>query len=284
MNSELTYSPEAYNVLPKFYHTDFIVYVEGPDDLPFWTSVFSLYTTKRFIIEPVGSCTQLDKKIKLILANKVNFIVARDSDYLFFSNSLINNPQIIYTYGYSIENMLYCKKNINRFLDIFYRTSFNFENDIENFGKKLIKDLEILIILDICSYKYQKSITILGDSLFKLLKNDKQYVIDSEKKQKYLDEIKKSFTEAEINDVSKQINNYERDCKNLLRGHCITSVLLNFIKFGLKKNYPLEDKQLSKESLYTSLIDGCKGCSLQKCCQEQIYLKNSVQNAISAIV
>ena len=101
------YSSSAINTVNKFHRIENIVYVEGQDDLVFWDKVFSYYKFPSFKIKIAGGKTELTSIIKSILKNEVTIIVAIDSDYTCIFGYRKNHPQILYTYGYSIENSIF---------------------------------------------------------------------------------------------------------------------------------------------------------------------------------
>lgn len=96
-----------------------LVYVEGWDDIAFWRSVFDDFeqdSVRQFeIMTPVRSDMAKGKKVVLQFADRAGqgliLCVDSDFDYLFDqltyqSRTVNNNPYVVQTYTYSIENLL----------------------------------------------------------------------------------------------------------------------------------------------------------------------------------
>ena len=85
-----------------FYPGQYLVIVEGKDDVPFWRIFFpeeiSGYKCK---FKPVGG-NEIKKYVDEI-NQKPHFAIAMDSDYRLFMNQIYEHPQIAETYVHSIE-------------------------------------------------------------------------------------------------------------------------------------------------------------------------------------
>ena len=103
----IEYSVEAEEAKRLFYNKDYTVFVEGADDVIFWSKLFELAELDSHI-EDVGGKDRLKTKIYDILDSGASFIVCCDSDHSDFDDERIEHQQIIRTYGYSIENSMYC--------------------------------------------------------------------------------------------------------------------------------------------------------------------------------
>jgi len=99
-----------------FYGVDFVCYVEGEDgadqgdDVYFWSSLFrSIWPNRKAAFLCRGGKPQLESLANNVVLNNVEgVVVAMDSDYSrYFSNRIIDDPRVLYTYGYSWENDVY---------------------------------------------------------------------------------------------------------------------------------------------------------------------------------
>lgn len=102
---------------PKFVNSDIIVYIEGaklineklessPLDSRFYQGLFSKIVNGRSVtVKCVGNKSAALAYVQPILkSNSKNSIVVVDRDYDGITCSLLPNPAILYTYGYSWEN------------------------------------------------------------------------------------------------------------------------------------------------------------------------------------
>jgi hypothetical protein len=111
---------EAANKLrPKRAKHRIIAYVESYDDISFWRNVFSRYENDKYRFEVMlparGKLTKGKKQAMMNMLGEAvgrNMIACVDADYDFLlqgatetSRQIINNPYILHTYAYAIENL-----------------------------------------------------------------------------------------------------------------------------------------------------------------------------------
>ena len=120
---------EAANALrPKRARTIIVAYVESYDDISFWRTVFDEFENERFhfkvMLPARGKLTKGKKQAMMnMLGCSVgkNMIACVDSDYDYLmqgatesSRQLINNPYVLHTYAYAIENLKCYSQGLKR--------------------------------------------------------------------------------------------------------------------------------------------------------------------------
>ncbi|BEE18489.1 hypothetical protein VAWG006_27420 [Aeromonas enteropelogenes] len=163
MNS-LSYSMEAQNILNLFYNTNYVVYVEGKDDIPFWENLFCKFTTLMVEIQDVGSCNELNKYIDRIISGELSsVIVACDSDFTLFEQYK-SHPKIIRTFGHSIENTLISEQTITKVIQSLGRIPNKNvpKEDILNWLNHIDSSTYKLTMLEIFNYVNKCGLSILG--------------------------------------------------------------------------------------------------------------------------
>ncbi|WP_162515529.1 DUF4435 domain-containing protein [Aeromonas sobria] len=253
MNS-LSYSIEAQNILNFFYDTDYIVYVEGKDDIPFWENMFCKFTSLRVEIQDVGSCTALNKYIDRIKSGELStVIVACDSDFTLFEKNN-SHPKIIKTFGHSIENSLISEQTITKVIKSLGRIpNKNVPKDeISNWLKHIDSSTCQLTMLEIFNYVNKCGLSILGDNCSKLTTSRTSPTLCPEK----IDSFLGSFRIRIDNDfevkTNRILNSKNMRLFNFLRGHFLFSATLKFISSEVKK---YDGKiSLSKDALFTALL------------------------------
>ena len=120
---------EAVNALRhKKAKTIIVAYVESYDDISFWRTVFDEFENERFHFKVMlPARNKLTKGKKQAMMNMLgcsvgkNMIACVDSDYDYLmqgatesSRRLINNPYVLHTYAYAIENLKCYSQGLKR--------------------------------------------------------------------------------------------------------------------------------------------------------------------------
>lgn len=170
--SEIIYSSEALNVLNKFHRADIAVHVEGDDDIVFWKEVFKQFSNKKVEFIPSGGSPELDRRIGLIEAGLLNAFAARDSDYLVLRGASSTSPRILYSYGYSIENTLYCELSVATLAMLASRTNDDFLPVTKDWRSVFANAFFPLLRLDLANDIGGTGISVLGDNCSRYMEND----------------------------------------------------------------------------------------------------------------
>ena len=101
----------------KFYSGQFVVYVEGPDDVPFWGLLFPpRHGDLVAHIKPVGGRPALERYAGVIEATTGRALVAMDSDFDVPLGRQVVRRRVVRTGYYSIENVFLCPCRLGRWL------------------------------------------------------------------------------------------------------------------------------------------------------------------------
>lgn len=278
--NEIIHSTEALNVLSRFYGKRYTVFVEGQDDLLFWKKLFNYIIPEEVNIEIAGGLEELNKYCKKIIDENAQIIVAMDNDH----NRVINNREkhnrIIYTYGYSIENTLYCNSNINRIIQNIYRTDIDLSENISKWKEGFCKNSKELLIYDILNYYLPKSIAVFGDNCCRFLVTQNSANLSRPKIDAFINTIKNFWTVDEIEKVNNLLEN--EDIWYCIKGHFITNAVINFVKYEASKYCGIKTvKIFSLDHLYSSAIDGCYLCPSDKyICKDMSFTINEIRKAV----
>ncbi|NVK66108.1 MAG: DUF4435 domain-containing protein [Flavobacteriales bacterium] len=255
--AELEYSNEALEAKGLFYNKEITVYVEGKDDPLFWENIFDLAEIEAHI-EDVGGKKELEKYLKKVTEEGADFFIAADNDNgEFMKDDPLNHPNIVRSYGYSIENSMYghlvpIEKNISNFCRKKLEVSDDFEKWMNDFSQKVYE----LIVYDIANNRFGKGISVFGDNCYRFLKKQNSYEICSDKTSQFISSIENEFDKEEIDEVRELISKSEKELWFLIKGHFITHALLNLITHTIKKHNGSK-KSMTTDFLYSITID-CK--------------------------
>jgi hypothetical protein len=253
MNS-LEYSNEALSAKGLFYNKEVTVYVEGKDDPLFWYSLFNIAEIKAHI-EDVGGSEELKKYFDKILNEDADFYIATDNDNSEFKIDKVEHQRIIRTYGYSIENSMYYYTNpIEKTVSQFCRKKLDLSDDFKNWLTEFTEKVYDLIVYDIANNRFGRGVSIFGDNCYRFLTSQNSYKLCDIKVQQFIDSVKMSFTEGEIQEVKGLINQSEKDLWFMIKGHFITNSLINLIKHSVKKHSG-DSKSMTPDFLYSMTVD-----------------------------
>lgn len=249
----LSYSSKALDTLPLFHRKKIVIYVEGQDDVIFWEIVLKKFDVNDYQLKIAGGAPEIDKYIFSIVNDGVDIVVARDCDYSDIMGKQFNHPRVIYTYGYSIENSLYCPANIAKAITLHSRTLENYESDAVKWLSEFVNKFEKLIVLDVANEIYSRGVQVLGSNCYRFLKKNTSHIASEEKVQKQVATIEKSFANSEISEAQTFINKSRKELPHIIRGHFLTNAVSNFIK---AKVLAVSKRriQISTENLYIVLI------------------------------
>lgn len=250
--SSLEYSQEAEEAKGLFYNKEFTVYVEGDDDVMFWTHLFDLAEIDAHI-EEVGGNEEISKKIKEILDNNASFIVACDSDHSDFMDP-IPHDRVIKTYGYSIENSMYSPINLQKAIRNLGKKPVKLKDEIEKWAESFSNNLYDLLVYDIANHKYDKGVQVFGNNCHRFLKNGTSREVCNTQVSEYLKGIKSHFTDAEIDVVKELLSKSKKEIWYHLKGHFITNGIINLIQHHVKEISGTKSN-ISHDSLYALTID-----------------------------
>lgn len=287
--NRLVHSSEAISITSQFYNKQVMVYVEGPDDVPFWDAMFSRVVPQVFYeIYPVNGKEQLVPLVDGIENGTIlNAFVATDLDYnLFTESGRSSSPFIIYTYGHSIENTMFCPQNVAVYIRRAMRKTYRYSEDINQWYEEVINAVRPLLALDILNSidsdcKYHRSD---GSNTF-LGRGYHYYKVSNEKKELEKGKIEKEVTSHPDFDT-KKINQIEREielrCKTrdprlLIQGHFIADAMMNYIRITLKENN--QRQSLSNEALYNTFCDCISPC--KPLCRDKLHVCKYIERAVN---
>lgn len=279
----LSYSTDALNVKSLFYNKSFIVYVEGQDDINFWDNFFSNTTELEYRVEESpGGKTGLKDYMDKIVNEDAQIIVACDNDY----NTMVEpkekyiHDRIIRTYGYSIENSMYCPHNINQLIRRFGKIRKDFTPEVSAWYNEFLEDSRILLIYDLANHMFTKGIQVFGDKCIRFLTSDKSSKISEVKVNNFIQELSENFTEQEINDSNVRITSSDKELRFLFKGHFLTNGVINFIK-GTIKRETSANVSINLDSLYALTLSCVGRCNNE--CEDIKQTKEKIRDSIESL-
>jgi hypothetical protein len=280
-NNSLTYATDALNVKSLFYNKEISIYVEGEEDILFWEKIFSSYASINYHIEDTNGYEKLKEYMDKIIKDDARIIIACDCDHSPFAlNNKYDNPRIVRTYGYSIENTMYCVNNINYTVKRYSKSRKDFTNDIIRWYNDFCAHCLNLLYYDIANHRFSKSIKGLGDNCCRFLKSESSPDIAPDKVKKYISKIKNKFDVNEINECIELVRKDNRELRFLIKGHFLDNGIFNFVKSTAEQELKA-NVDLSFDGLYASTVNCIVACNNK--CVDMLALYERVDKSIKSV-
>lgn len=262
MNSNnLLYSTNALNVKSLFFNKKVSVYVEGKEDILFWDKIFQNECQVNYHIEDTNGVEGLKEYMDKIIEEDAQILVACDNDHSpFLKSSKYKNPRIIRTYGYSIENTMYCINNLNHATRRIAKSRKDFKEDIINWYKTFCDSCSVLLYYDIANHRFVRRTKVFGDKCNRFLVSKDSSSLSSSHIEKYINTLKGQFLDEEIEECVSLVKKDKRELRFLIKGHFLTNGVINIIKELVKKETGI-DVPISLDSLYSLTINCILSCS-----------------------
>ena len=277
---EWVYSTEALNVLDKFHEASYIVYVEGEDDINFWSCLFQKAGQNGQYLEFAGGIEELQKIMEQIVNEGAKVIVACDSHYSRILGYHLNHEQIIRTFGYSIENTMYCPCILNDAVNKLSRKIEDRIKTIQEWFNTFCDSAKILLIFDLANAIRNGSIGVIGDKCNRFLNSARSSRLDGSKIADYISVIKGRFTKKELKNSEELIDRCGQDIRYVIKGSFFTGGIINLIKNTVKR-YTGKRPTMSLDNLYALLCNGCITCSDK--CSDFGFVQNQIQKAVASV-
>ena len=188
-------------------------------------------------------------------------VVACDLDYSPFVSGSLQHPQIVMTFGYSIENTMYCQFSLDRFIQKLSRNDKDFSNCTSVWMEQFCNDSKDLLVYDIANRRFKRSVKVLPDNCTRFLKSPHSHSISLSKVNDYITVKQNHFAPSEIAECRNLLAADSRALADLIRGHFLTNGVINY----LKRMSTQSSLSISLEHLYTNTVDSCRNCSKRDC-------------------
>ncbi|MCK7396593.1 DUF4435 domain-containing protein [Enterobacter bugandensis] len=247
------YSADAENIMNLFYQAEVMVYVEGPDDICFWETVFDKVSDLKVEIQDVGGCEELKKYIERIINEDLNIIIACDADFTTFSNQMLDR-RIIKTPGHSIENTFINENGVYKAIKTLGKLSQKTMSEINiiSWQDDFYSKMEPLIKLDIYNFIYNKGIPVIGDNADRFMKSKKSNAICEQKIKSYSESTLVKLGAINLEEIDAALPQ-PIDYSRWIRGHFLFSAIHRLVSTMAEKSG--KNISLSYESLYSNLMN-----------------------------
>ena len=241
-----------------FRKNEYLVYVEGKDDINFWRIFFpDEIDGFKCKIKPVGGDKEIEKYLNLRMNHDGRFAVAFDSNYKSFSNSMYDHPRVIETINHSIENVMITSNTLSEIILVkSHQESYDVSN-VERWLDHFNRSMYDLMIADYIIQIDNLGKPCLRDNCFRFLENQKtkQPIFDIEKIYEFIQKLE--LSEDNFNYYKERLTQYKPN--QYIQGHFLFSASLCFVNHEVNRLKKCKKKtHSSNEDLYSLLIFACK--------------------------
>lgn len=275
---DLVYSDDAVNVLGRFHQTDTMLFVEGDEDIPFWEAMFDIFTDLSVKVESVGGKPALLKYAESIIGGKLDIIVAFDRDYSYFDEQIVHT-NVLYTYGYSIENSIVTVETVQKSIQSLGRISRKMidKDEISSWLGDLEISIKPILMHDICNYVNKHGCKVANNNCSRFMSSKSSDKICDRKVSDFINSLTFSITSREQSKYARVVKIYGLSVLDAIRGHFLFTAVHRFIALYLKK---LDIKaSISNESLFSSMMLSLENTFSHKHPHYEYY-KTSLENVV----
>lgn len=255
---ELLYSKGALDTLQYFHRRRFVVYVEGKEDIPFWSALFHLAGVTDAYFKIAGGEKEVAKYAESIVVNGADIFVARDADFAELMNQQLDHPRVLYTYGYAIENSMCSIEAIGSLLRIHLYSN----DDQTQVAAAWIAESEVtarrLVELDIAVRIEGSGVEVPAGNAMRFL-DPRTAALSKPKIEQVTKPIEKKVSAAAITEAEIALKTCGKPLRSFFRGHFLVSAIMHYVcqqvrsKTGSKLS-------LSADALYGALVAHVGNC------------------------
>ncbi|MBD2580279.1 DUF4435 domain-containing protein [Oscillatoria sp. FACHB-1406] len=240
-----------------FYRKQYLVIVEGEDDIPFWEMLFpkqiSNYECK---FKQVGG-SEIKKYVDAVYTGNANFAVALDSDYRLFMEKIHDHVQIVETLAHSIENLIIQPMILHGIIRIASRQHEYELNKIEDWFNHFNEVLYDLMVADYMIQKEGLGIKCLSKDCRRFLKNQKtkEPIFDISNINNFIESLNLDTKKLDL--IKKELRDHLTH--RHIQGHFLFSSSLYFVNHEIQKIRGTKVKRsISNDDFFTMLILECQ--------------------------
>lgn len=247
---ELEYSDDATNTLDAFLECDYVMFVEGDDDVLFWDTVFRLNSDLIIEFRPVGGVNELRPIIDKVENGDLDCLVAKDADYTRHVEGRLHHNRILHTFGYAIENTLYSAECASSVIRLWSRKDIDCTNDAREWLNNLALVTRPLFLLDFHNAKNTLEIDVGAGNCQRFMESKTSDVVCQQKVSEHIADIKRRH-QIDDNDIELEPPTVDSTI-HFMRGHFLQSAILRYINKRLKENG--RKATVSLDALYAHAI------------------------------
>jgi len=249
----LDFSTEALNVYSAFLGAEKMLYVEGEDDIAFWSVILNAFDINNIEIQDVGGDDELAKYIEKIRSNDLEALVAKDTDFSLLEDGYEVIDNVMTTYGHSIENTLICPIVLQKILKAHGRiilsvaekeSCLDWFNEFKSSFNELVK-------YDALNEIQLKGLNVLFGNCSAFMRSRLSPIPCENKIIEHINNknLREHFDDY-LSEIADKVETVEQNVSDFIRGHLLFSGALRYI------NHIISSKGSNKNTSNDVLFSG----------------------------
>lgn len=249
---ELVYSREAVKTLPRFHRADWIIYVEGQDDVVFWELACRLSGVGSFVLKEVGGDGGLLPYEQMLDDPEVPIMVARDRDYRDLCGEWDRDRRVVCTYGYAIENTLCDPGLVARVIEILARRPTVDPGEVAAWLEAFMDGADEALAVDIANSCIDGGVEVLGKNCKKFLRKTKRPSLNKNHLRSAVARSR-GVSKAREGEIRQRLEDDERNPYMIVRGHFLMSAVRKYVEVEVSR-IRRKTVRVPREHLFAQLV------------------------------
>lgn len=246
----LAYSTSALNTLPAFHGVRWVVFVEGQDDVVFWSAVFRCAGAEPAEFKPTPF---VERYAQAVVDDDAVVVVARDRDHRGACGELTVHPRLLWTEGHSIENHLCRADLVAAALASLARTGVDDVHEVEEWLAHVDEALADALVREVANCISDAGHRVLGTSCQPFMTSKRSASFCPDRLARCVEQADDALSADALDAAREKLDDDERRVYYAVRGHFLVSAVFRFLKHRAERTRGAAVK-LSIEHVFTLLL------------------------------
>ncbi len=271
-------TPQGINNYPHLFKGKILVWIEGPQDEPFWGMIFpGEWYGKDVRFKRAYGRDEIDKIIKWVMEGETDALATRDSEYDdIFPPEEERHPRVVTTGRHSIENYFF----VPEVIDDIAATLSNLAPNAIQVGKvwedEITERFQELLYLDCTAVRLGTGDKVMGDKCARFLKN-RSWRPCAQKISKCIGKL--DLPEDDVVETREAFQG--RRLLFYMRGHFLALSVLHLVKNEVR-NQKGSSPSLSHDALTGMCLTACRTRLASD--PDLLMLQSAAEDALSHLV
>jgi len=256
-----------------------VVYVEGSEDVLFWEQLFLHGCHEAVKSLSVGERQALLGYAEYIQREDATMMVALDAEYGRILATLVSHERILYTYGHSMENTLYCPAALAQIAHRYTREDAPPFEMVQKWVLHMETTLRPILAYDVANAMLGTGHRVMGDSGERFMRQGNWLPVADLLRER-VREVATDFASADIQAAEQAMRASGQWVLLMVRGHFLTSCANKLVREACSRA-GRSRPNISRDHLYSLLVNFCTTQCPHQCSQRDYYYEGCARALVS---